>query len=119
MMVRPELGKFRFDSHYQKKSSNTQFHSKKALELGPRNIRVNAVNPTVVLTAMGEIGWSDPKKAGPMLAQIPVSSPFHLQKLCLIALLTLFLLSVASWADLPNREKSPSVLLTSCPTGRA
>ena len=43
-----------------------------ALELGPHNIRVNCVNPTVVMTAMGKIGWSDPKKAGPMLNKIPL-----------------------------------------------
>jgi len=44
-----------------------------ALELGPHNIRVNAVNPTVVLTAMGQINWSDPKKSGPMLQKIPMN----------------------------------------------
>jgi L-xylulose reductase len=43
-----------------------------ALELGPHNIRVNCVNPTVVLTDMGKLGWSDPEKAGPMLAKIPL-----------------------------------------------
>jgi len=43
-----------------------------ALELGPHNIRVNAVNPTVTMTAMGRIGWSDPAKANPMLARIPL-----------------------------------------------
>jgi len=43
-----------------------------ALELGQHNIRVNAVNPTVVLTPMGEMAWSDPKKAGPMLSKIPL-----------------------------------------------
>lgn len=43
-----------------------------ALELGPHNIRVNCVNPTVVNTAMGKIGWSDPAKAKPMLAKIPL-----------------------------------------------
>lgn len=42
-----------------------------ALELGPKQIRVNAVNPTVVMTAMGKVGWSDPARAGPMLAKIP------------------------------------------------
>jgi NAD(P)-dependent dehydrogenase (short-subunit alcohol dehydrogenase family) len=42
-----------------------------ALELGPHNIRVNAVNPTVTLTPMGEMAWSDPAKSGPMLARIP------------------------------------------------
>lgn len=35
-------------------------------------IRVNAVNPTVVLTDMGRIGWSDPAKAKPMLDAIPL-----------------------------------------------
>lgn len=43
-----------------------------ALELGPHKIRVNCVNPTVVMTAMGKLGWSDPKKAGPMLSKIPL-----------------------------------------------
>ena len=43
-----------------------------ALELGPRGIRVNAVNPTVTLTPMGEMAWSDPAKSGPMLAKIPL-----------------------------------------------
>ena len=42
------------------------------MELGPHGIRVNCVNPTVVMTAMGKIGWSDPDKAGPMLAKIPL-----------------------------------------------
>lgn len=43
-----------------------------ANELGPHGIRVNAVNPTVVLTEMGRRGWSDPAKAGPMLKRIPM-----------------------------------------------
>ncbi|XP_030061043.1 L-xylulose reductase [Microcaecilia unicolor] len=43
-----------------------------ALELGPQKIRVNAVNPTVVMTDMGRVGWSDPQKAGPMLNRIPL-----------------------------------------------
>ncbi|MBN1347210.1 MAG: glucose 1-dehydrogenase [Phycisphaerae bacterium] len=43
-----------------------------ALELGPHKIRVNAVNPTVVLTPMGERAWSDPAKSGPMLSRIPL-----------------------------------------------
>ena len=42
-----------------------------ALELGPHNIRVNAVNPTVTLTPMAELVWSDPAKRQPMMARIP------------------------------------------------
>ena len=51
-----------------------------ALELGKSQIRVNAVNPTVTLTPMGEMAWGDPKKSGPMLARIPLgrfAKPYH------------------------------------------
>jgi L-xylulose reductase len=43
-----------------------------AVELGTHGIRVNSVNPTVVLTEMGKRAWSDPVKGGPMLARIPL-----------------------------------------------
>lgn len=43
-----------------------------AVELGPRGIRVNAVNPTVTLTPMAEKAWGDPAKSSPMLARIPM-----------------------------------------------
>ncbi|XP_069511418.1 L-xylulose reductase [Ambystoma mexicanum] len=43
-----------------------------ALELGPKKIRVNAVNPTVVMTDMGRLGWSNPQKAAPMKSRIPL-----------------------------------------------
>ncbi|XP_036614019.1 L-xylulose reductase [Trichosurus vulpecula] len=43
-----------------------------ALELGPHKIRVNTVNPTVVMTAMGRTNWSDAQKAEPMLSRIPL-----------------------------------------------
>ncbi|XP_058515379.1 L-xylulose reductase [Ochotona princeps] len=43
-----------------------------ALELGPHKIRVNAVNPTVVMTPMGQANWSDPQKAKTMLDRIPL-----------------------------------------------
>ena len=52
----------------------------RALELGSYQIRVNAINPTVTLTPMGEMAWGDPKKSGPMLARIPLgrfAKPFH------------------------------------------
>lgn len=43
-----------------------------AVELGPHGIRTNSVNPTVTLTAMAERAWSDPEKARPMQARIPL-----------------------------------------------
>jgi NAD(P)-dependent dehydrogenase (short-subunit alcohol dehydrogenase family) len=43
-----------------------------AVELGPHGIRTNAVNPAVTLTPMAEMAWSDPAKAGPMQARIPM-----------------------------------------------
>lgn len=35
-------------------------------------IRVNSVNPTVVMTDMGRLGWSNPKKAETMISRIPL-----------------------------------------------
>ncbi|MBK8050758.1 MAG: glucose 1-dehydrogenase [Anaerolineales bacterium] len=64
-----------------------------ALEWGPYNIHVNAVCPTVILTAMGIENWSDPVKAGPMLDKIPLrrfGQPVE------VADLVLFLASPAS-----------------------
>ncbi len=43
-----------------------------AVELGPHGIRVNSVNPTVTLTPMGEMAWSDPARSGPLLSRIPL-----------------------------------------------
>ena len=43
-----------------------------ANELGRAGIRVNCVNPTITLTAMGELAWSDPAKAGPIRSRIPI-----------------------------------------------
>lgn len=43
-----------------------------ALELGPRRIRVNSVNPTVVWTEMAVPNWSDPVKADSLLKRIPL-----------------------------------------------
>lgn len=58
-----------------------------ALELGPHNIRVNSVNPTVVMTEMGKLGWSKPEKAQIMLSKIPLGrfagkSKKHVKKYC-------------------------------------
>lgn len=43
-----------------------------ALEFGARKIRVNSINPTVILTRMGRENWSDPVKAEPLLGKIPL-----------------------------------------------
>merc|ERR1712154_207026 len=61
-----------------------------ALELGPHKIRVNAVNPTVTMTPMGKVGWSDPGKAGPMLAKIPLGRFAEVEDVvsCIIFLLS-------------------------------
>ncbi len=43
-----------------------------ALELGQYGIRVNAVNPTVVMTPMSAWYWGRPEIGGPFLEQIPL-----------------------------------------------
>lgn len=43
-----------------------------ALELAAYQIRVNSVNPTVVLTEMGKKAWGDPVVADAMKAKIPL-----------------------------------------------
>ncbi|CAG4979972.1 unnamed protein product [Colias eurytheme] len=43
-----------------------------ALELGPHGIRVNTINPTVVMTELGRRAWADPQKAQTMLSKIPL-----------------------------------------------
>lgn len=64
-----------------------------AIELGPRGIRVNAVNPTVTLTPMGRAAWGDAAKSGPMLARNPLGRFAQPED---VALAVAFLLSSAA-----------------------
>ena len=59
-------------SYCTSKGAMDQLTRMMALELGPHNIRVNAVNPTVTLTPMGEMAWGDPAKSAPILGRIPL-----------------------------------------------
>jgi NAD(P)-dependent dehydrogenase (short-subunit alcohol dehydrogenase family) len=43
-----------------------------ALELGKYNIRVNSVNPTVVMTPISAWYWGRPEIAGPFIEQMPL-----------------------------------------------
>jgi NAD(P)-dependent dehydrogenase (short-subunit alcohol dehydrogenase family) len=43
-----------------------------ALELGPYDIRVNSVNPTVVMTPMSAWYWGRPDIEGPFLSAMPL-----------------------------------------------
>lgn len=43
-----------------------------ALELGKHNIRVNSVNPTVVMTEMSEFYWGRPDIGAPFLEKMPL-----------------------------------------------
>ncbi|WP_423126258.1 SDR family oxidoreductase [Kocuria palustris] len=43
-----------------------------ALELGEHSIRVNSVNPTVVMTPMSAWYWGRPEIEGPLLEQMPL-----------------------------------------------
>ena len=62
-----------------------------AIELGPRQIRVNRVNPTVVMTAMGEEHWlSNPQKLADLKARIPLRKEAEVQD---VVNTTLYLLS--------------------------
>ncbi|XP_063697129.1 L-xylulose reductase [Culicoides brevitarsis] len=54
------------------KAALDNFMKNLVLELGPRKIRVNNVNPTVILTRMGRENWSDPAKADPLISRIPL-----------------------------------------------
>ena len=43
-----------------------------ALELGPHQIRVNSVSPTVFLTDMGEENWSEPERGEKLKSMTPL-----------------------------------------------
>ena len=60
-----------------------------AVELGAHNIRVNSINPTVVMTDMGKRAWSDPSKGGPMLARIPLQRFAECEDIASVSLLRL------------------------------
>lgn len=64
-----------------------------ALELGPHQIRVNGVGPTVVMTPMGKLAWSDPARSEPMLSQIPLGRFAELED---VSVVVAFLLSDAA-----------------------
>lgn len=52
------------------------------VELATRNIRVNSVNPTVVLTKMSRARWTDPANGGPILAATPMGRFAELNEVC-------------------------------------
>lgn len=60
-------------SYCSSKAAIDQLTATMALELGPFGIRVNAINPTAVMTDMGKLAWSDPVKSKMMLDRIPMS----------------------------------------------
>jgi NAD(P)-dependent dehydrogenase (short-subunit alcohol dehydrogenase family) len=43
-----------------------------ANELGPHGIRVNTVNPTITLTDMARLAWSDPSRSAPRLSRMAI-----------------------------------------------
>jgi NAD(P)-dependent dehydrogenase (short-subunit alcohol dehydrogenase family) len=63
------------------------------VELGPFGIRVNSVNPTVTLTPMAVMAWSDPVKREPALKAIPLQ---RFAEAAEVAAPILFLLSDAA-----------------------
>jgi L-xylulose reductase len=62
-------------------------------EWGKHGIRVNAVNPTVTLTPMAAVAWSEPSKRDPALAAIPLGRFAQTRE---VAAPILFLLSEAA-----------------------
>ena len=71
-MMGLELGKHKV-SHVSVTHTYLYISHTLSLTLPPHllQIRVNSVNPTVVMTDMGKMAWSQPSKAGPVLNRIP------------------------------------------------
>eukprot|EP01125_Pyxidicula_operculata_P003448 TRINITY_DN142_c0_g1_i1.p1 TRINITY_DN142_c0_g1~~TRINITY_DN142_c0_g1_i1.p1 ORF type:complete len:251 (-),score=26.39 TRINITY_DN142_c0_g1_i1:45-797(-) len=66
------VGLDRHVAYCSSKGGMDQLTRTMALELGKHNVRVNSINPTVVMTDMGKQVWSAPEVADPMLAKIPL-----------------------------------------------
>lgn len=64
-----------------------------AVELGPHQVRVNSLNPTVTWTEMAWVGWPDKEKQRRMMSKIPMDRFAEVGE---VAQTTLFLLSDAS-----------------------
>merc|ERR1719219_1020437 len=67
------IGMPRHTSYGASKAAMDQITRVMAAELGPYQIRTNAINPTVTLTPMGTKFWGqEPEKAAKMKARIPL-----------------------------------------------
>lgn len=87
----------------QKINLKVVFVSAEVLVLCCHQIRVNAVNPTVVLTQMGRLGWSDPEKAKIMTSRIPLGR-FAGQPLQHLQAVFLSVISSVSQAELYKHQ---------------
>jgi NAD(P)-dependent dehydrogenase (short-subunit alcohol dehydrogenase family) len=73
--VSSQAGLVALDDHLSYSASKAALDSVTrtlCVELGPFGIRVNSVNPTVTLTPMAVLAWSDPVKRDPALQAIPL-----------------------------------------------
>ncbi|GAA2019243.1 SDR family oxidoreductase [Nakamurella flavida] len=73
--VSSQAGLVAFDGHISYAASKAALDSitrVSALELGKHGIRVNSVNPTVVMTPIAEGHWSQPEVAEPVLRAMPL-----------------------------------------------
>mmetsp|Transcript_4064 Transcript_4064/g.7491 ORF Transcript_4064/g.7491 Transcript_4064/m.7491 type:complete len:255 (-) Transcript_4064:230-994(-) len=67
-----EIGLANHTAYCTSKGAINQLTRVMALELGEKDIRVNAVEPTIVFTDMGRMAWSDPVVNKPMRDRIPL-----------------------------------------------